>query len=336
LKLRGENARAVASAAGNEVEDTRLQLVESARNAFSEYYLVGRALAVNEETLKRLREFRADADALYKNPPAGRKVSYQDLTQTDVEIGRQQQRRLALERMREVAVARLNTLMHLPPDSPLPPPPEELAAADGLPEAQALRALALARRPELRALADRIAAEQASLALAYKEFCPDFEAMAAYDAFWQRPEQDLRPQLAVRLNVPVRTARRFGAIAEAEARIAQRRAELDRQSDQVAFQVQEAHAQVREAERAVRLYKEKILPDAELNVKTAREDYKTGQVPAIAVIEAERNRLNLFNQNYEVITDYFRRRAALERAVGGPLSDAGAGSVSDGLGCTCR
>src|SRR5204863_5690944 len=99
LRLRGENALAEARAAGNEVDDARLQLIESARLAFYDYYLVGRALAVNDETLERLDEFRKDAEALYRAPPPGRKVSFQDVVQTDVEIGRRRQRRLSLERV---------------------------------------------------------------------------------------------------------------------------------------------------------------------------------------------------------------------------------------------
>jgi outer membrane protein TolC len=320
-QLRGENALAEARAAGNDVDDMRLQLIESAKVAFYEYYLVGRALTINEETLERLAQFRKDAAALYETPPKDRKVSFQEVKQADVEIGRQQQRRLALERMQQVAVARINTLMHRPPTAPLPSPPEKVVVEGGLPDAETLRQAALARRPDLRAIAERIAAEQAALALANKEYCPDIEAFAMYDRFMGNTSdtRDLATQVGVRMNVPVRLERRRGAVADAAARVAQRQAELDRQVDQVNFQVQEAYAQVVESERTVRLYETKILPDADLNVKTARADYKTGLVPAISVIEAERTRLELYDRYYEAIADYYRRRAALERAVGGPL-----------------
>jgi outer membrane protein TolC len=317
LALRGESARAEAAAAGSEAEDTRLQLIESARSAFYDYYLVARAVEVNEETLERLAQFRDDANALYRTPPRDRKVSFQDVVQTDVEIGRQRERQLLLGRMREVAVARLNTLMHRPPDAPLPPPPAELAVTASAPDAAALRSLALARRPDLQALARRVAAERASLGLAYREYCPDVEVMAAYDGFWT--EKPLQPQVGVRINLPVRYARREGAVEEARARLAQREAELARQIDQASFEVQQAAAQVRESERTVRLYEKSILPDADLNVKTARADYRTGQVPAVSVIEAERTRLSLRDRYYEAIADYYRRLAALERAAGGSL-----------------
>jgi outer membrane protein TolC len=317
LALRGENARAEARAAGDEVEDARLQLAESARSAFADYYLAARALAVNEETLDRLREFKDAARALYRTPPKGRNVSLQEEIQADVEIGRQRERRLTLERMREVAVARINTLMHRPPDAPLPPPPDRIDAGEDLPDAAALRTLALSRRPDLQALADRVDAEQAALALAYKEYYPDVEVVAAYDGFWT--EQPLHPQVGVRVNLPVRHGRREGAVEEARARLAQRQAELARLSDQVNFEVQRLHTEVRESERTVRLYEKGVLPDAELNVKTARADYRTGLVTAASAIEAERDWLGLRDRYHEAVADYYRRRAALERAAGGPL-----------------
>src|SRR5262249_33274008 len=249
----------------------------------------------------------------------------QDVLQAEVEIGRQRERQLTLERMKQVAVARINTLLHLPPDAPLPPPPKELRPAAAPPEVQELRALALSRRPDLQALADRLAAEQAALALACKEFYPDFELMAAYDHFWQGVDRDFAPQLAVRLNLPIRKAKRWAAVAEAQAKVAQRRAELDRQIDQVNFQGEEAYAQLLEEERIIRLYDESILRAAEQNVRAAQTGYVTAKVPFLNLIEAQRNRALLRERYYEAIADYHRRRAALERAVGGLIP--GCGSV---------
>jgi outer membrane protein TolC len=320
LRLRGENALAEASAAGNDVNDTRLQLIESARTAFYDYYLADRALEVNEESLVLLRRFRESARSRYEN----NLVPEQDVVQADVEIGREQDRRLALEATRQIAVARIDTLLDLPPDSPLPPPPRRIDVTAGLPDAQALRAAALAWRPDLRALADHIRAEQAALGLAEKDFYPDFEVAAGYDAFWDARSQ--RPEVNVRLNLPIYRAKRYGAVDEARARIAQRRAELARLADQVNFQVQQAYVQVQQSERSVRLYEETILRKAELNVEAARSAYVTAKVPLLSLVEAERDLVMLRDRYYEAVADYFRRRATLERVVGGPL-DPPPGSV---------
>ena len=318
--LRGASARAQAAAACSDVEDVRLHLIENARSAFVDYYLVARALEVNAEALHRLTAFRQTAAAQQKKVPRDRPVSAQDSLLADVEIGHRQERQFTLKRILEVAIARLNTLMHLPPDAPLPPPPRQLLMGEGLPDVQAVRVGALACRPDLRAAASRVAAEEALLALALKEFKPDFEVMVAYDGFWQSFQRPLDWQVGVRMNLPVQRDRRHAAVDEARARIAQRRAELDRLADQARFEVQQAHALVRESAEVVRLYEGQLLVNADRNVLAARQSYELGQVPAVSVIEAERSRLALRDRYFETVADYFRRLAALERAAGGSLA----------------
>ena len=72
-------------------------------------------------------------------------------------------------------------------------------------------------------------------------------------------------------------------------------------------------------EKAVRLYEKTILPAAELNAKAARSAYVAGKIAALSRIEAERSLVGLRDRYYEAIADYFRRRATLERVIGGPL-----------------
>jgi outer membrane protein TolC len=316
LALRGENALAEASAAGHDVESMHLQLAESTRSAFSDYYLAERALEVNADSLRLLREFERVA----RSRVASGQATEQDLLQARVEVGREEVRRLPLDEARRIVVARLNTLLHLPPDHPLPPPPKELPRAEELRDVAALRSAALARRPDLRALADHLAAEQAALALAEKEFYPDLEPFVMYDRFMgnNAMNDDLATMLGLRLNLPVCKARRHAAVTEAQARIAQRQAELARQTDQVNLEVQEAYERVRTAVQTVRLYHDTLLPAAELNRKAAVSAYETGKIAALGRIEAERDLVMLRDRYYEAVAEHFRRRAALERVSGGP------------------
>jgi outer membrane protein TolC len=219
--------------------------------------------------------------------------------------------------MNEVAVARINTLMNLPTTMALPPAPKTLKPDGQVPSLEELQRTAVANRPDLQALANRIAADQAQLALTYKEFKPDFELMAGYDAFWQ--ERALRTMVGVRMNAPVRRATRRGAVAEASAELARRSAELAKVTNQVNLQVQEAYSQVLESEKLVRLYAEVTLPAAEANVKAAQAAYITGKIPFLSLIEAERNLISLRDRSNEALADLFRRRATLERSVGGTL-----------------
>jgi outer membrane protein TolC len=317
LNLRGQNALAEARAAGMEVEEMRLQLAESAQSAFYDYYLVFRALEVNEGNLRLLKRFRESAETRYEKAL----VLLQDIRQVDVEIGRERQRRLTLERIREVAVARINTLLSRVPDAPLPLPHKELKIREDLPDAPHHREAALARRPDLQVIANRLAAEDAALALAHKEFYSDFEPFVMYDRFMGNnvANRDLATMVGVKLNLPVRLARRNGAVAEAQARINQRRAELGKLTNQVNYEAQQAYALVPESGRTVRLYEQTILPAARVNIEAAESAYETGKIPMLSLLEAQRSRVSLLEKYSEAIADYFKRRATLERVIGGAL-----------------
>ena len=313
--LRGQIVQAEASAATQDVDATRLQLIESALNAFADFYLAEQAIVVNEDNRRFLQDFRQNAETRYKNGQA----TQQDVLQADVELARQQERTLSLERARQVAKARLNTLMHLPPESPLPPPDKKAPQTQTL-EFMELRSMAIAARPELKALADRIAGEEASVQLALREYKPDVEIMGAYDSFWQgQGGPPLRWQVGAKINLPVRLARRDAAVAEAQARLVQRRAELKRQIDQINLQVQEAFEMIRESDKVIQLYEKKILPAAAANIKEAQSSYVNGKIPFVSLIEAQRSLIGLRDRYYEAISEAVRRVAALERAVGGAI-----------------
>jgi len=316
-QLRGQNATMSAQAAADDVDDIRLQLVESARNAFYDYYLAERALEVNQQSLDLLGRIREDAQSRYES--SKEKVSIQEIYQFNVEIGREQQRRLTLERMRQVAKARINTLIHQTPDQPLPAPPKELKVEGESRSVQELRQTGMVRRPDLQAARNRLAAEEAALELAYKEFYPDLEPFLMYDRFMGNTSgsRDLASMVGVRLNLPVRRDRRNAAVEEAEAKLAQRRAELAKLLDQANFEIEQAYQEVRETTATVRLYETTILKDAEANVDAARPAYKTGLIPASNLLEAERALVDLKDRFFQAIADYHRRLATLERSIGG-------------------
>lgn len=321
--LRGAVVGAEASAAEADVDETRLDLVEAAVSALADYYLVLKTRAVVTENLDLLKEFRKAADARYRVGQGPQ----QDLLQADVEIARMEERLVALRRGHQVAISRLNTLMHLPPDHPLPPP-AELRTGASIPDTAKLHEWAISNRPDLKAVSARLSADEAGLALTVKEYSPDVEVMTAYDGFWQdaggRP---LQWQIGARVNLPIRLARRAGAVAEAHAKVAQRRAELARLTDRVNFEVREAVEQLRESEAVVQLYEERVLKAADANVKEAQAGYAATKVPFLNLVDAQRSRVMLKERFYEAVAETSRRRATLTKVIGGTPPGSPAGMI---------
>ena len=315
-QLRGQAALAEASAARFDVGDTRLMLVEATKLSFFDYYLARREMEVNEKNVQIMEEFRNTASTKYR----ANQVTQQDVLQADVELAELKRRRYELERMEQVAVARINTLLHRNADHPLPSPPAQLKQTTETPTAANLQELAIMRRPDLAAVEARIRAEQANVALAAKEFYPDIEIAGRYDAFWQ--EEPLRPSVGVNLNVPIYREKRRAAVREAMFRVRRQRAEFEQRIDSIRNDVQAAYARLIESRRINELYQQSLLPIAQQNVDAARSGYTAANVDFLRLIEAQRQHFMLQERSYEAEAEYHRRLAELERLIGGPLIGA--------------
>lgn len=312
--LRGRAALDDSRAARWDAEDARLSIIEATGMAYYDYYLVRQDLALNAQNTAKLREYHDIAARKYEATLAPR----QDMLQAEVELAELARRQIELERLRRIAIARINTLMHRPPDAFLPPPPARLDAPPLLLSAAELRSSALMRRPDLAALSAKLRAEQARVRLAQKEFLPDVEVFGRYDNFWSQPS--LRGQVGLNMNVPLYRDKRYAAVREAQLRLSQRRAEYQQRIDDINREVQTAYERFDEAQQTVVLYMRQILPAAEKNVDSAFAAYETSGGDFLRLVAAQRQLITLQERYQESIADYHRRRIELERAVGQPLS----------------
>src|SRR4051794_26409437 len=168
---RGRMAQAETTVAFHDLEDSRIRLTEATEIAFYEYYLAHRQLELNQENTSVIRQFRDTTQTRYRS----NQVTQQDVLQAELELAQQERRKIELARMEKVAVARINTLLREPPDAPLAPPPKQLKAPSVQMDQAYFEQLALEQRPDLRALAAKIRAEQAAVTLACKDYYPDVE-----------------------------------------------------------------------------------------------------------------------------------------------------------------
>ncbi len=317
---RGRMAQAEASAAREEIQSTELMLTEAAQLAFFDYYLVRRQRDLNGRNAEVMRQFRQTAESKYR----ANQVTQRDVLQADVELTDLDRRQIELERMNVVAIARINTLLRRPPQAALPPPPGQLYMSPVSVDLDVLQQVAVQQRPDVAALAARVRAEQAAVTVACKEYYPDGEFFGRYDSFWQPADtqSDLRGQVGVRLNVPIYKGRLNAAVREAIFRLSQRRAEFSQKVLDVGYEVQTAYSQLEESRKSLALYSERLLPIAEQNVAAARANYDVGKDSFLDLAITQRQLIEVREKREEVLVDYHRRLAELNRAVGGSLSIA--------------
>lgn len=317
---RGRQARAETASAFYDVQDNRLRLVAIVQTAYFDYYLVRRQRELVEQNLVILRQFRDTADAKYR----ANQATQQDLLQADVELATLERRGIEVERLNRLAMARINTLLRVPPYAPLPPPPTRLEVPAGQFDPTVLQQLAVAQRPDLASLGAKVRAEQAAVTVAMKEYYPDVELFGRYDTFWQ-PESmqgDLRGQVGVNLNMPVYRGRLNAAVREAMFRVSQRRAEYEQLVLDIQYEVATAYEQVEESRRALRLFSERLIPAAEQNAAAARANYESNTAGFLELATAQRQVIALREERETVLATFHTRLAELERAVGGPALSA--------------
>jgi outer membrane protein, heavy metal efflux system len=314
---RGRQAQAESSAALHDLQDGRLRLAETTATGFYDYYLVTHQLELNRQNVEVIAQFRSTAQTKY----SANQVTQQDVLQADLELAQQQRRQLELRRMVKVAIARINTLLQNEPFAPLPPPPQQLAPPSGPMDADALQQLAATQRPDLAALAEKVRGDEAAVTLACKDYYPDAEIFGRYDTFWQpaSTQSDLRPQVGITVNVPIYRGRLDAAVREASFRLSQHRADYDQLRFDIQYEVANASEEVEESRQAVQLYAEKLLPAAEHNVEAARANYDVNKTSFLELAMAQRQLIEMRQDQQEALAAYHTRLVSLQRAVGGSL-----------------
>jgi len=311
--LRGEAVRADTAAAYMDAGELATKLDAAARMAFVDYFLARRQLVLLEENFRQLEQLRTLAQNKYES----RSATQQDMLQADVDLAELARRRVELAQAEMIAVARINTLAHRLPDMQLPPPPRTVGQPFQLPEVLLLHQVAISQRPDLAAIGARVRAEQVAVQLANKEYLPDFDVGGRYDQFWDRVNQ--RGQLGINMNVPLYQQRRNAAVREANFRWSQRRAEYDQAVDDVRNEVQSAYARTEASRQVLELYNGRIVEAAQQNVEAARAGYEANNLGFLALVEAQRQLIDVQMKQLDSLADYHRRLAELQQAIGGRM-----------------
>lgn len=310
-RLAGAVAVAEAEAARSDLAAVRLELALMASNLFDDHYVAGRALAINAEHQVLLRQLQGSAEARYV---AGR-AAQQDPLQAEVELAQLERERLVLETDVAVLRAQLNGLLHREVTAALPPPPDELPAdPTPIPPLGELVDAALANRPELDATRARVRAAHTAVDLAGRDFYPDLEVMGSYSSMFGMAEHQW--MVGIGLNLPIWRGRRRAAERAAEARTGRLSSELLGRIDDVRVEVERARRRLAEAMQVARLYETRLVPAARDQVAAAMAGFPAGTTSFTAVIEAERNQRSVKLQYETTRAEVYRRRAALDRAVG--------------------
>jgi len=212
----------------------------------------------------------------------------------------------------ELARHRLQFLIGLPASeievdtaAPGEVPPVEL-------DVDALVCEAVASRPDLRAVKLALAAACQRVRLAQSDY---FNVAAALPDINSKGDKGFEAGSGLKMTLPILHQNQGQiALARAEVERLQRRCHTLRES--IALEVRQAHTRLVQAQRDLAIWREKVLPQAEQAVASARKALEEDGVSLLLVLETTRQLLDASARELQASADVRRAVAELERSVG--------------------
>ena len=319
-KLSSGKRAAIAELEGAEAEHVR-HLVEIAADVADSFFHLAELdsrVAILEETRRRLSDAVTAARERYR---VG-KGAQADVLRANLEKTALEDRLATLRSDRRSEAARFNALRNLSGETPVAPvaiPPgfEDLIAARPVPPSDAFVGEAERESPAIAAAAARVRRAEAWVELARLERRPDW-MLAAY--YGRRQSFEDLAGLSLSFNLPWTHPRRLSErLAEREAELAGARADLAAARNTLRREMEQAYAELERSREQASLYRDSILPQAEINYRAAREAYAVGSIDFLTYVRGATD-LSLYQtESVERETGAARALAALQKASGLPL-----------------
>jgi outer membrane protein TolC len=310
LGLKGEIAARDAERMDQEAKATQLAVVMRLKEAFFDLHFVHESIEVIGKNKLLLSAFEQTATARY----AVGSATQQDVFRAQMEISRLLARLATLEQRRQSFHADINRILNRPPGAPLGTP-EETTFSKIHHAPDELFAFLDGKAPLLRARERSLEGSQKAIALARKEFYPDFEL----DARGMRDTTMRQDGYQVMLNVKVplyyATKQQEGvrqAVASREATLA----DLYALRQELLAGIQNNLAQAARAEKLVGLLRDAIIPQSRLTLASAQASYEVGKVDFLTLLNSlltlQENELELHAE----MAEHEKAVARLEGIVG--------------------
>lgn len=317
LGLKGEMADQEVSIIEQALRAKEQEIVAKVKAAYADYFMASKSIEIYNELLELIRHTGATAENLYG---VGR-VPQQDVIKALLERTEILNKLTWAEKDLVTSQAKLNTLLSRRPAALLGAPGELEVTSVALDFAQ-LERLAIEQRPDLRALESSIRRSETAVKLAERNRTyPDFMVGLQY---WLAPDQSPRHMYApmLTLTIPFSPWSKGKHDYEVEEALADRQAasaNLAAMKNMALFEVRDASAKLQAAIKAISIYRDGLLPQAEQSFQSAVAAYQTGGVNFMTLLDAQRTIRDVRMGYYKALVDYEQSRADLERAVGKEL-----------------
>ena len=315
-KLRGEIASKEAEAAQTDYDALRRRLAADVKSTYYDYWYYDKALQITLQNKNLLQKLSQIAEARYR---VGKGLQ-QDVLKSQVELSLLLQKLTVLQQQRATAAARLNALLALPPEKPLPPP-ADIAGPAPLNYSLA-RLYELADRTDPGLQREQRMAERSQLAvtLARKDYYPDLAVGYMYE---QRPLLPDMHGFTFTVNIPVfYKSKQREQLAEAGEQAAAAETNRQNRQNELDFQVKQQYLEAKASEQLLQLYSQGLVPQSSLALDSSMSAYEVGTADFLTVFTNFSTVLNYQVDYYRELANYQSSLAQLESLTGVELTSA--------------
>ena len=309
LNLRSETASYKADAINQSIQDLQLKLSLATNALFIDWYIIHQAIDINHRKQALLKDIKDIAVSQYSTGLATK----QDALQAEMEFVLLEHQSIALTRKQRSIRTHINTLLNIPPESPLALP-AKLTEITTLPEVKKFQQQALLKRPELKRIEATLNAAKSQSKLAIKNSYPDITLKAGYNSLWENSNKHFT--VGIGLNIPLFQEKHRAAENEALAQIKQ--AEWQRVDfiAKLKEEIQISYDRTLESIHILSLHNNKILPLAKAIFDTAKSDYQSGNGNYLNLINSEKKYLQILLQTKHALANTHLNFAKLENSAG--------------------
>lgn len=313
LRLKGEVARRGADRVEQEYLATRLRLIARLKEAYFDLHFVHKAIEIVERNKTLLTQFEKTAKSRY----AVGQAAQQDVFRAQVELSRVLDRLAILNQQKESLHAAINRLLLRPPANPLGTPEEiqVMMLTVPLPE---LNRRADEFSPILQASAKEVERGEQAVALARKEYYPDFDLSALGLRNDRINENGYQVMLGIRIPLYYSSKQREG-VKQAASELSGARNSLANTRQDLLFRVKDDFVQAQRAERLVTILRDAIIPQATMALQASQAGYGVGKVDFLTLLNSlltlQESELELHGE----MVSHEKALARLEEVTGGSL-----------------
>jgi len=318
LGLKEAVAGHLADAARQNVQEFRLLLLRNVRIHWWNLAYLDKALAIIHRNQGLLRNLVRVAETKYKTG----KGLQQDVLLAQLELSKLLEQEIKLSAEREREEAALNVLLGQDAGTPLYLPEQQQHLARVHLDVAALKAQARSMRPMLLAMDNRVQAADAMVALAEKDYYPDFKIGGAY-GFRQginpasgRSRPDFA-SLMFSMTIPLYSGNKQDrALDQRHAEKAKAEFSWQDAVNQVEAEIDIAASDFRRARDQVILFEKGIIPQARQTTASMLAGYQVNKVDFLNLVRAQLSEFNTDIRYWQQITRAHQAHARLVAAAG--------------------